>query len=66
MRNRQDIDEVLRDWPHELGSISARLVQANDGRQVLQMRVEMGLLQMETTDRPDGQRPGDRWSPSTG
>ncbi|MHC4403188.1 MAG: UvrB/UvrC motif-containing protein [Planctomycetota bacterium] len=58
MPDGQDIDQVLRDWPYEPGAISARLVQANDGREVLQMRIEMGLLQMETKDRPDGERPG--------
>jgi hypothetical protein len=58
MRDRQDIDEVLRDWPFEPDTIRARLVRAYDGRQVLQMRIEMGLLQMETAGRPDGEQPG--------
>lgn len=55
---RQDIDHVLRDWPHEPGEISVRLVDAHDGREVLQMRIELGVMQLETTHRPDGQRPG--------
>jgi hypothetical protein len=33
------------------------MVRADDGREVLQMRIELGLLQMETSGRPDGQRP---------
>lgn len=49
---------MLRDWPYEPGEVSARLVRASDGREVLQMRVEMGILQLEVTDRPDGQKPG--------
>jgi len=53
-----DIDFVLRQWPFKPGVIAARLVCAADGREVLQMRVEMGLLQMETTGRPDGEHPG--------
>jgi len=36
----------------------ARVIQARDGREVVQMRVEMGILQMETQHRPDGTRPG--------
>jgi len=40
------------------GVVSARVVRATDGRLVYQMRVELGVLQMETTGRPDGQRPG--------
>ncbi len=57
MSERRDIDPVLSDWPYEPGVIAARLVQAGDGREVLQMRIELGLLQIETTGRPDGQRP---------
>ena len=57
MPPRQDIDAVLKGWPFQPGVISARLVAAKDGREVLQMRVELGLLQMEVEHRPDGQRP---------
>ncbi len=53
-----DIDNILRQWPFKPGVIAARLVRAGDGREVLQMRIEMGLLQMETTGRPDGEHPG--------
>jgi len=60
MSEALDIDDTLRDWPYQPGVISARLVRAADGREVLQMRVEMGLLQMEIRNRPDGTRPGDR------
>lgn len=58
MSDRKDIDQVLHDWPFEPGVINARLVSGHDGREVLQMRIEMGVLQMETTHRPDGERPG--------
>lgn len=54
----RDIDEVLRQWPFRPGVIMARKVRAGDGREVVQMRVEMGILQMETDHRPDGTRPG--------
>jgi len=55
---RQDIDHLFREWPYQAGVISARLIPAGDGREVLQMRIEMGVLQMETTGRPDGEKPG--------
>ena len=58
MAKRQDIDRLLKDWPYEPGEVSARLVKAADAREVLQMRVEMGVLQLEVDGRPDGQRPG--------
>jgi len=57
-RVRKNIDSLLRQWPYEPGEISVRLVRGNDGRSVLQMRLDMGLLQLETTNRPDGEHPG--------
>ena len=56
---RRDIDEALHDWPYdpEPGEVSAREVRARDGRTVLQIRVELGILQMEAEGRPDGTRP---------
>lgn len=58
MARRHDIDRILQEWPYEPGEISARIVRAANGREVVQMRVEMGVLQLETEGRPDGQRPG--------
>ncbi len=49
-----DLDDILQDWPYQPRTVSARLVRAADGREVLQMRVDMGVLQMETSGRPDG------------
>ena len=60
MTHHQDIDTIFREWPFKPGIISARVVQAADGREVLQMRIEMGLLQMEVTGRPDGEKPSGR------
>jgi len=53
------LDHLFDEWPYEFGEVSARLVHGADGRDVLQLRVEMGILQMETSGRPDGTRPGD-------
>jgi len=59
MNNRpQHLDDILAAWPYEFGEASARMVQGADGRDVLQLRVDLGLLQLETTGRPDGWRPG--------
>lgn len=56
---RRDIDEALQGWPYEPGpgEIVAREVRARDGRKVLQVRIELGLLQLEVEHRPDGVRP---------
>jgi UvrB/uvrC motif len=53
----RDLDAVLRGWEYKPDVVQARLVQASDGRQVIQMRVDLGVLQLETTGRPDGARP---------
>src|SRR5260370_13123028 len=53
----QDIDPALEGWEFKPGVVQARLVQARDGRQVLQMRVDLGVLQVEPARRPDGTRP---------
>jgi len=60
MAQNQDIDFILTEWPYQPGVISARIVRASGRRKVLQMRIELGLLQMEFTGRPDGQRPGEK------
>ncbi len=57
MARRQHIDHILRSWSHQHGEVAARIVRGDDGRDVLQMRLEMGLLQMEVEGRPDGGRP---------
>jgi hypothetical protein len=57
MAIRRDIDTILHKWAFRPGEVNARLVKARDGREVLQMRVDMGVLQMETDQRPDGSRP---------
>jgi UvrB/UvrC motif-containing protein len=54
-----DIDPVLKEWAVEPGATQARLVTASDGRSVLQVRLDLGLLQLEVDGRPDGQRPHD-------
>lgn len=56
---RRDIDEALSGWPYEPepGEVLAREVRTRDGRTVVQIRVELGILQMETVGRPDGVRP---------
>ncbi len=54
---KQDIDFILHGWEYKPGVVQARLVEAHDRRQVIQMRVDLGVLQLETEGRPDGQRP---------
>lgn len=53
----QNIDAILQGWEYHPSAIQARLVEADDGREVLQMRIELGVLQLETSGRPDGTQP---------
>lgn len=52
-----DITHILREWPHEPGQLSVRRIVGDHGREFIQMRLDLGLLQMECSGRPDGQRP---------
>lgn len=56
---RRDLDDAIQGWPYdpEPGEVAAREVRARDGRTVVQVRVELGVLQMEVNGRPDGARP---------
>ncbi len=56
MAQPQDIDHILKNWEFDPFGLNVRQVQT-ESRTVLQMRVEMGLLQLETTGRPDGYKP---------
>ena len=55
--DHKDLTEVLRKWPYEAGRVKARRVNGRDGRPKLQIRVDLGILQMEMEGRPDGDRP---------
>lgn len=52
-----DITHILNDWPYEPGQVTARRIRGADGQEKIQLRLDLGLLQMETTGRPDGSRP---------
>ena len=50
----QDIANILNTWPYEQGKLNARIVEAADGRPLIQIRIELGIIQMEMRGRPDG------------
>ncbi len=53
MRNN-DISSILKSWAYEGGRLNVRIVEADDGREILQLRIELGVIQMEMSGRPDG------------
>lgn len=52
-----DLTKLLEDWPYESGKINVRLIQAENGEPLIQVRLDLGLLQMRAEGRPDGQTP---------
>jgi hypothetical protein len=55
--NEMDISQAMRGWAFEPGQVNVRLIRGNDGKPKLQLRLDLGLLQMELDGRPDGKRP---------
>ncbi len=55
--NDEHLDHQLKRWKFDPESNCVRLLKGADGRDVIQMRVDLGILQLETTGRPDGARP---------
>jgi UvrB/UvrC motif-containing protein len=53
----KDISSVLKGWDYEAGTINVRKINGSDGLPKPQLRLDLGLLQMELTGRPDGMRP---------
>src|ERR1043166_4331588 len=53
----KDILPLLKGWDYEPGTINVRKINGADGQPKLQMRLDLGLLQMELDGRPDGTRP---------
>ena len=53
-----DIDAILRSWEYQSDSVQARITRAGDGREVVQLRLDLGLMQMELDSRPDGRPAG--------
>jgi hypothetical protein len=56
MRNR-DIGPILDEWPYDPGHITVRKIIGDDGAVKIQMRLDLGMLQLEMDGRPDGKRP---------
>ncbi|MDG3006581.1 UvrB/UvrC motif-containing protein [Paludisphaera mucosa] len=52
-----DISEVLSGWDFHPDDLQVRRIPGDDGRDKIQMRVDLGVLQMECDGRPDGRRP---------
>lgn len=53
----KDITPILDGWDYEQDDLQVRIVAGDDGQDKIQMRIDMGVVQMEMSGRPDGTRP---------
>jgi hypothetical protein len=53
----RDISPILAEWEYQPGQLAVRIIAAEDGEPRLQVRLDLGLLQMHLEGRPDGQAP---------
>lgn len=52
-----DIGDILEQWPYEPGKLNVRLIRTDSGVERVQIRLDLGMLQMFCDGRPDGLRP---------
>ena len=54
---KYDIGDLLNSWPFDPDEFIARRITARDGSEKIQIRIDMGMLQLDVEGRPDGHRP---------
>jgi hypothetical protein len=52
-----DLARILEDWPYEPGQINVRIISGDDAEPKIQVRLDLGVLQMNLDGRPDGVEP---------
>jgi hypothetical protein len=52
-----DLSDLFDAWPFEPGKLNVRLITGREGSEKLQIRLDLGVLQMHLDGRPDGLRP---------
>ncbi|MFN7139617.1 MAG: UvrB/UvrC motif-containing protein [Limisphaerales bacterium] len=52
-----DISHILEQWDYQPGQVIVRKFKGKDGTEKIQLRVDLGLLQMNAQGRPDGKHP---------
>jgi hypothetical protein len=52
-----DISALLEQWDYQPGQVVVRRFTGKDGQEKIQLRIDLGLLQMNAQGRPDGKRP---------
>jgi len=57
-----DIRNVLDEWKYDPYNFTVRLIKGEDGKKKIQIRLDLGILQLEMEGRPDGTKPHDKES----
>lgn len=52
-----DISRILDEWEYRADEVNVRIIEGRDKTRKIQMRLDLGILQMEFSGRPDGKRP---------
>ena len=52
-----DISRYLDEWEYQPGKVAVRRFKTKGGKAKLQLRVDLGILQMNAEGRPDGKKP---------
>jgi len=52
-----DISRILNSWEYVTEEVTVRMIEGEDHKPKIQMRLDLGLLQMEYSGRPDGKQP---------
>ena len=50
----KDISKILKSWKYQPNTLTIRKITGDDGKEKIQIRIDMGILQMEHEGRPDG------------
>ena len=53
----RDLTPILAEWPFEPGTINVRVIRGLDQLPKIQVRLDLGVIQMNVDGRPDGLRP---------
>jgi hypothetical protein len=53
----RDLSAILNEWEYRPGHLSARIISGGDGEPRVQVRLDLGILQMGVEGRPDGLMP---------
>jgi hypothetical protein len=53
----KDLGPILHGWPYAQGELRVRKIDGGDGQPRIQIRMDMGLMQLAWSGRPDGSQP---------